>query len=421
MTALALSMPARVAARHLRGDVELLDAQRIEKLRKDFLVLVKNVPHVVERVRADDYETYEEFKTVTKNYAAAFEKLIFADYARGALNKDESLSDADGRYIKQKLGEGAWTFYLTLKEVPYRFPSPADIAAWDKKVRRHAQVAWKDIKQVLDWYEQRHKRKVTLRTSDRLVIEGFRVEIMAFNDADSDHHEGISHIREALSIYKRKASKALPWLVQHQLPLELDFNVAAFSETLGRYNGGKTIFINPLSAASTPPQRIAKTLAHEMGHHLWNHLDAKAEAFWDAAIRQDYGPLDLSEVLSKWPPGATFSTDFVEAMATKDPILALQVDVLASGHEGLEYNRLSDFRDALDAGKTTVRVPQTPITGYAGKNSEEAFCEAVGLLVAYGPATVHEKIRYWLGIVIPGKVKTASLAQRVARRYLAES
>ena len=96
----------------------------------------------------------------------------------------------------------------------------------------------------------------------------------------------------------------------------------------------------------------------------------------------------------------------------------LQLEVLSQGHgDSTAYWRKEDFQEALDSGVTTLSVPKTPITGYAGKNPEEAFCEAVGLLVAYGPRAVHEKIRHYLEIVIPGKVKLAR--ENLVNRYLA--
>jgi hypothetical protein len=149
-----------------------------------------------------------------------------------------------------------------------------------------------------------------------------------------------------------------------------------------------------------------------MGHHLYKSLDQSARAFWDAAIRQDYGPLDIQELLAKWPNNIRWSSDFVTMMAQHDPVLALQVDALAFGKGGDRgWEERSDFESA---NVQTVAVPQSPITGYANKNPEEAFCEAIGRYVGYGPMTVLPIIRGWLDIVIPGMVKT-SFSRLVAR------
>ena len=42
-----------------------------------------------------------------------------------------------------------------------------------------------------------------------------------------------------------------------------------------------------------------------------------------------------------------------------------------------------DFQAALDSGRR-ILLPQHPITAYAHKNPEEAFCEVAGLWVARG-------------------------------------
>jgi hypothetical protein len=248
-----------------------------------------------------------------------------------------------------------------------------------------------------------------------MVLEGFQAEVIAFNESDDYHREVLGTVRAALSVYRKRALQVVPWLIKQQLPLSVDFSVGVLSDRAGEYRNGKDIFINPYSMSGETVNRVVKTLAHEMAHHLFKHLGADAEAFWDAAIRQDYGPLDIRDLLAKWPRGESWAVGFVDAIATKDPILALQVDVLQYGHDGVEYAKRSDYEAALEEGKTTLRVPQTPITGYAGKSPEEAFCDAVGLFVAYGPRAVHEKVRHWLEIVIPGKVKTAA---RVAERYV---
>lgn len=48
---------------------------------------------------------------------------------------------------------------------------------------------------------------------------------------------------------------------------------------------------------------------------------------------------------------------------------------------------------ALRDKQETVDVPVFPVTGYGATNPEEAFCDAVGLYVAYGPGAVLEPVR----------------------------
>ena len=47
------------------------------------------------------------------------------------------------------------------------------------------------------------------------------------------------------------------------------------------------------------------------------------------------------------------------------------------------------------------------------------FCEAIGILVAYGAQAVHERVRAWLHTAMPGEVKIASdTARRLVDRFL---
>ncbi len=144
-----------------------------------------------------------------------------------------------------------------------------------------------------------------------------------------------------------------------------------------------------------------------MGHHLYRtFLSTEAQVFWTQTLRGDYGDLDIPTLLNKWP-GEAWAFEFSRYMKDSDPILALQVESLSHNRETRDLQSKADFQALLDRGVKTLRVPNTPITGYANKNPEEAFCETLGMLVAYGPMAVHEKIRHWLDVTLPGAVKTA--------------
>jgi hypothetical protein len=55
-----------------------------------------------------------------------------------------------------------------------------------------------------------------------------------------------------------------------------------------------------------------------------------------------------------------------------------------------------------------IRAPGNPISGYAAKNEEEAFCEALARLVAWGPRAVMPDIRAALKILFP-KLRVESM------------
>jgi DNA topoisomerase IB len=403
---------SRVAARwRRRAGIEAIDLARIEKLRKDFLLLVKNVKKVLAKRTApgnpgyDEYdELYGEFQPIVRAYKAAFDDLIFDRLIDKAIEWDERLGPEGVRSMKRMLQKPARRFSSALLLTPDL--EHVDLKAWDRQIRRLAQDFWKSAKNAIKWYEGRHETEMTVQVPDQLMLEGFRVQIINYDPNDNNDPAALEKFKEALRVYKRMASKRLPWLISNQVPMVLDFKAGLGHA--GVYNNG----IIRIDAHSIGLGMV-HILAHEMGHHMYKQIKGSAKKFWETAIKQDYGPLDLRELLAKWPESDKWASDFVEKMAAVDPVLAIQVDVLSYGHgHGQQLTRRYDFVDfvefqGMDGKSTEVNVPKTPITGYAGKSPEEALCEAVGLLVAYGPGAVHETIRHWLSITMPGRVKFA--------------
>lgn len=147
-----------------------------------------------------------------------------------------------------------------------------------------------------------------------------------------------------------------------------------------------------------------------MGHVVYRDLDSKAKELWSKLIHGDHAPIDLRTLLSKWPENLSWGYEFARSLRDSDPILSLQVEVLSSGFDPsqpVKLQKREHFERLLNSGTESLNVPQTPITGYASKNPEEAFCEVLGMLVAYGSRAVHEKIVGWLEVVLPGQVKLA--------------
>jgi len=398
------ALSQRVLNRYLTARRLPFNVRLIEKLRKDFLILLKNVPHVVKSLKdtgsSNYYGTYNEFREVVKQYRMAFKDIIFDKLIDRTLKQD--VSDRDAEQISRAIFTSAWDLSFELGNLPERPISFRDVDTWAKRIRRKAPKFWKDAKRAIEWFEQKDPAGLSVGIPDRLVIQGFQTEIIGFQDTKYNY-EYLEQLKAALKTYRQRAKAVMPWLIRHQLPLKLDFEGGL--DVGGSYMKSY-IWINATSGDRIP-QRV-KILAHEMGHHRYKYIGGSAEKFWYTAIRQDYGPLSIQKVLDVWPTGTKYSDDFVTTMATKDPILALQVDVLSFAHGGVEdFQYRSDFEDALADGQTTVIVPKTPVTGYAGKNPEEAFCEAVGLSVAYGPRAVHARIRHWLNIILPGEIKTA--------------
>jgi hypothetical protein len=61
-----------------------------------------------------------------------------------------------------------------------------------------------------------------------------------------------------------------------------------------------------------------------------------------------------------------------------------------------------DIKNYLEkGGAPIVKVHAHQISGYANKNDAEAFCEALGLLVASGPNSVSDVVLDWLRTILP--------------------
>lgn len=429
MKKLDKAVAARVAAR-FAAEVVRIDQPWVDKMRKDFLTLMKNVP------RVKDYDTAIRLKEAFNIWRKRAEELFFERFLNKTLKYDERIKETVRQVIDRKLRSPAGDFFfeadLPIDRATDYWPAAMrfnryqeDVTKWEARVKRKAQVFWKAVREAIEYYEDPDNRirykepdepptlQAEVPEKQKMVLEGFQVEVRGYDPKDSIDVEALPMIREALKRYRKRAGERMPWMLKNQLPLILEFE--ATLDTAGRYNHDGTISFFASSTINSTPDKLVKTLAHEMGHHLWTLLGGGAKEFWAAAISGDYGSLDLRELLSKWPDGM-WAYEYVEYLADKDPILSLQLDVVWQGHGGFrrELAEKKDFEALLEGGTTTVPVPKNPITGYAGKNSEEAFCEAVGMLVAYGPRTVLPQVREWLEVTIPGHIKVA----RVVARYL---
>lgn len=407
-----------VTARFLGATTIKIDGPWVDKLRKEFLMLMKNLP------RVKDYATAIELSNAFKRWNNQFNEIFFKQFLNRSLKYEHDISDSTRDYLDQKLREPGWSFHIEMslpisRADDYWSPEARfhqyqeKVGTWEKRLRRKAQVFWKGLKDAIDFYEnhlEKHPDKKTpssMRTdvpvTEKTTLEGFQVLIRGYNQDNETNRKGLESFKEGLKIYRKKASQRLPILLKRQLPVIVDFEFVL--DKGGTYNRDGTITFYASSLVSKGPFWASHVMAHEMGHHLWKtSLSGGAQDFWTTAIRGDYGDLNIQEVVDKWP-GDAWAFEFSRVIGDTDPILALQMEAIGGKRDG--PNSKEDFQKLLDNGQTILKVPKTPISGYASKSPEEAFCEAIGLLVTYGPNAVHEKIRHWLDVVLPGQIKTA--------------
>lgn len=402
----------RVASRY--AATQRLDLAWVEGLRKDFLTLMKNIP------RIKDYKTAHEIRDALRIYRTRFKELFFEHFLDNTLKYELDLSEGDAKWLDKKLRPLAWSFTSELMNMPIGFVDQyntepilferfeQEAPKWKARLQKRAQEFWKEMKDTIDWFEKVRKKPIDVKvpTVENATVEGFKLVMRSYDDSDEYHQKELELLREGLKHYRQRASAVAPILLRKQLPV-----IVEFKSTLdqgGEYNGNGTISIYASSFLNKGFVWVAHVMAHEMGHHLFKSaLSGEAREFWTQTIKGDFGDLDLKELLRKWPDD-TWAFQFTEKMGQDDPILALQVDAVSHDRSYGELQTKEDFQKLLDSGKQTIRVPKHPITGYANKNPEEAFCEAIGLLVANGPQAVHPKVRWWLDTALPGAVKLAT-------------
>lgn len=424
--------PVRIARRHLLAAYAPFDAASIEKLRKDFLMLLKNVDRVA------SYEDLTKLKLAVRtwndHYDDSIKKLLrgMQDTLWFVLTGDVKYNQfyADQHkewagYWDKKIREGYWPLHVELMSFPYehleswmkkwdgRFPAEqgkAEIFAkwerekkkWADKTKREARKAWEALNEYVTWISQRRQDTVPVQEVQEVYqqkMEGFDVSFIGM-DGDQDYiRRAIEKFKVGIAHYRERAAKVFPILLgPAKLPIQ--FRADQGLDCGGRYEG-RHIIVCPLNE---PPKEYAHVIAHEMGHHVYQvYLSTDAQLFWSAAIRQDYTEADLNEILAEWREGE-WSFDVVKRLAKTDSILALQIDGLARSKN---WGPREDAVKYLQKNGPKVVVPATPITGYATKNTEEAFCDAIGRLVGYGPRAVHPLILHWLTIILPREVKVA--------------
>jgi hypothetical protein len=405
--------------------IKRLDLDWVEGLRKDFLALLKNLPKV------KDYKTAHILRDAFKIYRANFDELMFERFLNNGLKYDFGFDTDTAERLDKKLRKIIWDFSVELN-VPIDFANEyrsegmlfqrflEEYPKWKSRVQAKARIFWTEMKDVLGWVQSQGKPGLDVQVLDKeqTVLEGFRLTMIGYDPSDKYKSEELAQLKEGLRLYRNNASKTFPWLLKNQLPVEVVFEDSLDKGGEYHLQGKITLFASSIRGKGV--KWVCHVMAHEMGHHLYKNLDGSAQDFWNTAIKGDYGDLDVQKLLDKWP-GNIWAFEFPEKFGLVDPLLSLQVDAISHdssysrGKEELQSKE--DFQRLLNQGVKTLRVPQTPITGYANTNPEEAMCEAIGLLVTYGPRAVHEKIRGWLHIVVPGEIRLASIAS-VVTKYL---
>ena len=425
----ALATLATRNASYRIADVVQIDSDLIQRWRLGLLRFLRSVDKVI------DYDTAFEFKDVAKRYNKELESTIIDRFLKKYLPYELGLSVNLVEYWTKRLRKSAWNLHIELMSVPidraddyyskearyHQFDQRKD--KWLAAVQRHARTLWKDLKEFIDQYQYYNTtaEKPYVETLDvqNYTLAGFAVQLVGagqgYHSKDTLHF--LDTVEHALKLYRKAAAEKFPWLLRHTLPLVLRFDVTL--DKGGEYNYDHiTIYMSALSGLSQkqmdPAKVLAKTIAHEMGHTVYRrYLSQDATAFWNAAIRQDQGPnLDLRYVLKHWPErydNLIMVDDVFLALGDIDTFLQLNSLYYDPSYRHWTENATKkDIEARIEEEGPYLIVPKHPISGYASKNSEEAFCEAFGKWLVWGDQAVYPIVRSWLSVVLPeAKIRTA--------------
>lgn len=344
-----------------------------------------------------------------------------------AKNKEEEIKRLTDLY-----SDTDWERYFLMKPLPSQ--DQLNERAMETLLKRlktdkgRAERAWrsfaKTLKEFLFWLEGRQldRENIRVQTSIKKEVQDIKgIPFLFFGEPD-EYGERFRQtlVQAAVPHYVQRVKKVAPFLLDIQIPFHVHFQKTddCGPSAGGCYNARHIDITKDIVLFSNKnPKEIVQVLAHEMGHHAYQtYLTQEGRGFWYKAIKGDYGAVDMEEVIKEWERAGERERNVKKT----NPKLYLQF-------EGLYYNRaygqdIHGIESAIEAYREGriprhIKVLTHPITAYANKNEEEAFCEALGLLIAYGPATLEEKTLSILQVVLPRRIKIAKGAQRVALRY----
>jgi predicted SprT family Zn-dependent metalloprotease len=413
-----VSSVRRVAARYLVAKQIPLTAERIRQVQREAEIFAANAEVIADET---DHARVQEAAYAWRNAT----KPLYAE----AMKVANGLSDAMEDRAKAKRLLDTWRAkFMPLFQVVLEVGSFPDWQYWSRlkfpwiqKVR----AAASSLDGTITFLGTLRKKKMTPMvhqlTSEQRTIEGFDVKLTEYNAENPAHDEALQVVREALKRYRQRAQQVIPLLLKLTLPFFVDFSITpSLTGVAGTY-ADSHINLNPFGSGSNP-NTLSKTIAHEMAHHVYfAWMTEPQRSFWQKALATDWTEIDLVDVLGEWDRRAEYWASFMTDLMRTEPILYLQLSG-ALEHSKTMPKELRDdegwsrenLRRYLDrGGKRKVRVPATPITAYATANASEAFAEALGSLVAYGPRAVMPLVREWLNFIFGRHVKlAATLATR---------
>lgn len=409
----------------------------VTKFRKEFLMIMKNLKNVKTYEQARELNKYinnwgEKLGQHLKEIRSDLESFSYSFRDSSSFEKNEAQSFLN--YMQP-----VWDFDFELKGMPYNITTQhynyktkkhdiwlqgeligydkEDFRKWEQRLRARARKAWKWLEN-FSRFSSRTKYPFQVQTKEKenIEIEGFPVQLYGFEDTKFNN-ELLEKMRFGLKTYRSRASRIVPWLLKYQLPVVANFNSRGTENNAAFYDNDH-IEIS-IWGLSTTGRDFAKIIAHEMGHHIYRTAMSKnQQETWQKFIYGDYKDLNLQEVLKKARPDENLRK-LGDRIEKEDPILKLQLDGLYTHYK---LYTIKDIQEYIEEGENPiVVVPAHPITAYATKNPEEAFCDALATIVAYGPRALLPKVKYMLNLLSPVRIQAESNNWNLSEIYFGEA
>lgn len=395
-----------------------LDPPTIEELRDEFLRIGRTIDAASTYADAASIRQYlvewsPRFFELVAGLADAAQRVI----APGARFSPEPIHQM--RVLAREIGEGL--LHNFDQRPAGHHLSPEEFEQWTmatwvrdreallRRLRDRAQKLWKAMREASEEVTRRGSVAFVEREVPRPYrLAGFDVALMGDVDGTT---EGpfLRAFDMALRTFRERLERMIPGAIDRVCPIVVAWGRGYGPDALGQYIPAlDRMEVYPEAFGGMSVRAVVAVVAHEMGHHFWRRvLEATGRREWSDFVEESLVTLDAAIVQAAWEVAnseageAVTLIELAHVLRATDPRLALQVaGLLYLDGPWRENMTREQVADVLRTNRAP-RVMGQPITAYGHKNPEEAFCEAMSLLIAYGGRTLNPAVRQWLRTVIP--------------------
>ena len=390
----------------------------IEGLRQEVLRILRTV---------ESASTYAEATSIRQYLAAwvpAFEDRMMhlADAAQRVLAPGDRFDAEPVRAVRTLARDLAHRLLYEFDERPMgHHLAPDDFERWTfatwlrtrdatvRRLRELAQRLWRALREAHDAAAHRGATLTLTAEEPRPYrLAGFDVALVG--DAQvPGAGDFVRRFERLLRVLRERLDRVMPGAAALFCPIVLVWGAGYDARLMGQYfPASEVIEMYPEGLEGVRDDGVVAAVAHEGGHHLWRRvLDSAARAEWAAFVEQSLVTLDLATLRAAWETaqamvGEPLSLlEVAQVLRAHDPRLALQVESLLNVPDAPWRPDVTLAELDAAASRTSPKVLRDPITAYARKNAQDAFCEALALLVGYGGHTLPGDVRQWLRVVVP--------------------